>query len=279
MTKPMLAAESPVERMLDLAGDDRWAFQVKYNGHRVLFSIQGGIATVLNRKGEQYQHHDRFQRGPYPALFAGLPDCLLDGELLHNGTVWLFDLSHATGSVVGPADTFSQRYEVLADFYHSWNPPEDLFSLAPTETEHAAKLQLALTCMREGGEGIIARRLTGTYSPGRRSAHVIKLKFIHDADLVVASLRFEGRDNVVLVAYDDDGKAVEVGRASAHGKGVFAMGEVLTVRYNYMSGPTPDHPSGRLVGPRIICRRDDKAPAECLTSQLHYSTEVPVYEH
>ena len=50
-------------------------------------------------------------------------------------------------------------------------------------------------------------------------------------------------------------------------------GDVLVIRYNYMSA------DGRLVGPRIIGRRTDKAPRECTTGQLVYSTEVPVDEH
>lgn len=284
--KPMLADEMPVEAMVGLADDDGWAFQAKYNGHRVLFSVVDGGATVIGRNGQVYQHNATFRRGAWATAFGALPDCVLDGELLgvNDGgawTVWLFDLVHLESewADVTPSDTFSRRAEVLAELYRRWSPPSDLFGLAPTAVDKIGKLNLGLEQMRTGGEGVMARRLTGQYSPGRRSPQVVKLKFIHDADLVIDSLRFEGRNNVVLVAFDEHGHKIEVGRASANGKGQLAKDDVVVVRYNYMSKRTPSYPNGRLVGPRIITRRTDKEPAECTTAQLVYTDKEPVFEH
>jgi ATP-dependent DNA ligase len=200
----------------------------------------------------------------------------LDGELMPDGTMWVFDLVNMDrddNTQVLPSDPFTWRHRWLVDTFETWQPPSTMFRLAPTAFSYEAKLELALDCVRRATEGVIARKLTAPYRPGTRSTNMVKLKFIHDADLVVMSIGFEGRDNVVLGAYTPEGKLIEVGRASAHGKGAFAEDDVVVVRYNYMSR------DGRLVGPRIIRRRTDKPATECSTEQLFYTQEVPVYEH
>lgn len=281
--KPMLAPEKsePMTRLVELAEDPRWAFQVKYNGHRVLLQVTDGNLVVIGRDGQYSQHNELFAQR-HAAACRDLPDCVLDGELLPaTNEVWLFDivLLESAWAAITPSDVFSRRAEVLAELYGRWAPPAELFRLAPTALEHAEKAQMAMECLQTQAEGVMARKLSGLYAPGHRSPAILKIKFIYDADLVVKSIRFEGRDNVVLMAYDEAGEPVDVGRAASYGKGhlttdgEFHPGDVLVIRYNYMSA------DGRLVGPRIMSRRTDKAPAECTTAQLVYSTEVPVDEH
>lgn len=281
--KPMLAPEKsePMERLVDLAEDPAWAFQVKYNGHRVLLQVTDGNLVVIGRDG-QYSQHNALLEQRHAAACRDLPDCVLDGELLPaTNEVWLFDivLLDSVWANVTPSDVFSRRADVLAELYGRWSPAPALFRLAPTAVDHTAKVTMAMNCLQSHAEGVMARKLSGVYSPGRRSPVILKVKFVHDADLVVTSTRFEGRDNVVLMAYDENGEPVDVGRAASYGKGhltsdgEFHPDDVLVIRYNYMSA------DGRLVGPRIIGRRKDKAPRECTTAQLVYSTEVPVDEH
>lgn len=281
--KPMLASHRDPQDMVALAHDEAWAFQLKQNGDRVMLSVTDGKATVIGRDGQHSQHNGHFRLLPYSAPLAGLPDCVLDGELLDDGAVWLFDLVHLESewADITPADEFARRCEVLADLFRRHNlGSTGRFHLASTAIGTEAKLELALACIRDQEEGVIARRLDGVYSLGRRSTAILKLKFVFDADLVVDSVGFEGRDNVVLIAYDENGTGIPVGRASAHGKGSFAKGDVVVVRYNYLSRkPTKDCPFGRLVGPRIMGRRTDKPALSCTTEQLIYSDQEPVYEH
>jgi bifunctional non-homologous end joining protein LigD len=291
--KPMLAADTDVNRLVTtderrpgLDRDDAWCYQQKYNGDRVLVAITLGQVDVFGRDGQRSQWRHKFatraHQVAYRALAApdiGIHHVVLDGELMPDGTMVVFDVVHLEGgtpprlSAVQPSDPYRQRLRNLTELFDLWAPPDTMFRLAPTAVGTEAKLALALDCVRRHTEGVMARRLDSVYRPGVRSQHLLKLKFIHDADLVVMSIGFEGRDNVVLGAYTPDGTLIEVGRASAHGKGTFAKGDVLVVRYNYMSR------DGRLTGPRILRKRTDKRAAECTTDQLFYSQEVPVHEH
>lgn len=289
--KPMLAADGDVNRLVTtderrpgLDRDNAWCYQQKYNGDRVLVAITLGQVDVFGRDGQRSQWKHKFTTRAHQAAYAALAELgvymvVLDGELMPDGVMQVFDIVNLESgppprvpAVLG-SDPFRRRLRSLTGLFEQWAPPAGLFRLAPTAIGTEAKLELALDCVRRSTEGVIARRLDSTYQPGTRSTRMLKLKFIHDADLVVMEVGFEGRDNVVLAAYTPEGKLIEVGRASAHGKGSFAPGEVVVVRYNYMSR------DGRLVGPRILRKRTDKAAIECSTEQLFYSQEVPVYEH
>lgn len=290
--KPMLAADGDVNRLVTtderrpgFDRDDAWCYQQKYNGDRVLVAITLGQVDVFGRDGQRSQWKHKFATRAHQAAYATLADLgvhmvVLDGELItETGVMWVFDIVTLESgapprvpAVLG-SDPYRRRLRALTDLFEQWAPPETLFRLAPTAIGTVAKLELALDCVRRCTEGVIARKLDGTYQPGARSTRMLKLKFIHDADLVVMAIGFEGRDNVVLGAYTPEGKLIEVGRASAHGKGSFATDDVVVVRYNYMSR------DGRLVGPRILRKRTDKPAIECSTEQLFYSQEVPVYEH
>lgn len=292
--KPMLAADGDVNRLVTtderrpgFDRDDAWCYQQKYNGDRVLVAITLGQVDVFGRDGQRSQWRHKFTTRAHQAAYATLADLgvhmvVLDGELMPDGVMWVFDLFTLESgapprvpAVLG-SDPFRRRLRSLTELFDQWAPPESLFRLAPTAIGTVAKLELALDCVRRATEGVIARKLDGAYQPGARSTRMLKLKFIHDADLVVMAIGFEGRDNVVLGAYPTQwvsATPIEVGRASAHGKGPFAEGDVVVVRYNYMSR------DGRLVGPRILRKRTDKPAIECSTEQLFYSQEVPVYEH
>ena len=66
---PMLATAGP------LPEGDRWAFEVKWDGYRVLVAVEGGRTTLRSRRG-------RDVTADYPEVGLDLPDCLLDGELV-----------------------------------------------------------------------------------------------------------------------------------------------------------------------------------------------------
>jgi ATP-dependent DNA ligase len=310
--KPMLAADTDVNRLVTtderrpgLDRDDSWCYQQKYNGDRVLVALTLGQVDVFGRDGQRSQWQHKFTTRAHQAAYRALADLgvhhvVLDGELMPDGVMVVFDVVNIDRypapryAAILPTDPFRRRLRALTELFEQWAPPEAMFRLAPTAIGTEAKLALALDCVRRCTEGVMARRLDAPYRSGVRSQSLLKLKFIHDADLVVISVGFEGRDNVVLGAYQPgaapvevptevatalgiDGTAavepIEVGRASAHGKGSFAKGDVVVVRYNCMSR------DGRLVGPRIMRKRTDKPAAECSTEQLFYSQEVPVYEH
>lgn len=270
--RPMLASDAPTSHLVRYVEDQRFALEPKLDGHRVVVSIRQGAVFVGGRDGQLSQHafllSDRAHRAAYASLPGGTGATVdLDGELI-DGVLWVFDLPTWVGhgqdlATIVPGDPFRGRRQALEALFSRWEPDPALFRLAESATTHEAKARLALRIMREQGEGLMAKLLDGKYRVGGKSLDVVKLKFVNDADLVVVRLHHEGRDNAVLGAYQVGAdEPTVVGRASTLGKGPIEIDDVVVVRYRCLS------PAGKLVNPRIVSRRHDKAPGECLYDQI-----------
>lgn len=278
---PMLADEPADWRRLSQAAHDEalaarivryvmdadWALERKMDGHRAFVEVDGGVPTVIGKNGQASQHTARLRTPPYLAEFARFPNQraeVLDCELV-GGVLWVFDLvgdASRPANTPAPADQpLRLRRLDLSILFDVWTPLPDLFRLVPQATTTKAKADLARRCVDERWEGLVAKRLGSSYRPGRRCDDWIKLKPVHESDLVVMAVGFEERDNVVLGAYDGD-TLVEVGHASTHGKGEIGVDDVVVVRFaRYTDG-------GRLLFPRIQGRRTDKAAGDCTIDQL-----------
>lgn len=268
--KPMLADPADVNRLVAFVEDPHYALEPKLDGHRLLVSVHRGLVTVVNRDGERSQHTplltDEAHRAAYRSLPRGLDgNVVLDGELI-DGVLWVFDLPVCLDNGLYPVATstgFSHRRAVLEALFATWEPDPRLFRLVESATTQEDKARLALRIRREQGEGLMAKLLTGVYRAGGRSAQVLKLKFVTEADLVVIGLGYQSKDNAVLgVLFPNEQAPREIGRASTLGKGAIAIDDVVVVRYRHLSA------GGRLVNPRIIRRRTDKPMAECTADQL-----------
>jgi ATP-dependent DNA ligase len=149
-------------------------------------------------------------------------------------------------------------------------------------------------------EGVIAKRAESPYLPGERKT-MVKIKRVRTADCVVAAFRF-GKDegvvgSLILGMYDDAGELHIVGHTSGFG-GAKQKLELLSLLEPYRThergqgeksrwksdeelaweGLRPelvceigyDHVTGQRIrhGTKFLRWRDDKAPEECLLSQL-----------
>lgn len=268
---PMLAAEpdslknkTRTARTVALAAlivryvmDDGRGLEEKKDGHRALAEVTAGIPMVTGKDGQASQHTARLRNPPYLAEFARFPSAwdreVLDCELV-DGVLWVFDLADSSRPL------YQRRGDLLV-LFDVWEPDPALFRLVPQATTTQAKAEMALRCVAEGWEGLVAKDLASPYRPGLRSDAWVKLKDVNEADLEVMEVGFEGRDNVVLGAHDGD-ELVEVGHASTHGKGAIGVGDVVVVRFaRFTEG-------GRLLFPRIQRRRTDKAAEDCTIDQL-----------
>jgi len=149
-------------------------------------------------------------------------------------------------------------------------------------------------------EGVIAKRAESPYLPGERKT-MVKIKRVRTADCVVAAFRFGKEEGVVgsliLGLYDDAGELHIVGHTSGFG-GAKQKREMLSLLEPYRThehgqgeksrwksdeelaweGLRPelvceigyDHVTGQRIrhGTKFLRWRDDKAPKECLLSQL-----------
>lgn len=241
--------------------------QPKLDGHRVLLVVSGEV-RALNRKG------DRYTRGLPTWLEQDLltlcqaQTWVLDGELV-NGKMWLFDVLVAFG-----ADVTRQPYEFRLQLLTKLltNNTSEHLRQTPTAWTPEEKLDLVRTVLDQCGEGVIVKDLRGLYLPGKRVSVMLKAKFEKTADCVVMAVKVDGKDNMVLGLYKSDGTLIEVAHCTAlAGDGATIVpGMVVEVKYLYAVDPKKP----RLYQPTYPKIRTDKAPSECLLSQLQYSSRT-----
>jgi bifunctional non-homologous end joining protein LigD len=226
--KPMLA------RLGDLPSDDeRWAYEIKWDGVRAIGYAEGGRLRLESRNGRDITPR-------YPELrelgraLAGR-EAVLDGEVVafdDNGRPSFQKLQgrmhltseHAVRRLAGSDPVAYLIFDLL------WLDGHSLIDL-PYLERRARLMELGLNADRwrtpahhvgdgaalleasraQGLEGIIAKRTDCPYAPGRRSPTWVKVKNKRRADVVIGGwLPGEGRraerfGALVVGFYDDDG--------------------------------------------------------------------------
>jgi len=239
--RPMLATAADSVKGLPADGS-RWAYEVKWDGMRVLVDIHDGVVQLHSRS-------ERDITVSFPELSAlGHPDVLLDGEIvvLADGIpsfAALADRIHireprraAALAVRAPATLIAfdvlrlygvdltsrpwqERREALERLALSGSGPwqrspvhEDLHSLLSATEEH-------------GLEGVVAKRRDSVYRPGVRNSDWFKLAHRRTQSAVIGGWRPEindaGRIGALLIGVWDDGRLRFAGRV---GSGLVAAG-------------------------------------------------------
>lgn len=275
--RPMLASVQPAQVVSSAMESGDWYAQFKYDGDRVAVEVLDGQIRVLNRQGQaKTRNVGTAQLAAFTALHSGR--WVFDGEVVGR-TLVLFDLAAATDGAqtwVREDSPFTDRYAALAAIADILGIPaaEEAGStvpvvLAPLARTETGKADFLATAHDEQREGIILRHRHGSYEPGRRSTTLVKHKLIKDADCVISALH-PVKQSADLAVYDENGQLVQVGSASTIGKdaragaGGVAVGQVWVVTFLYVTDP--NHP--RMIQPRLVSRRDDKAADECSLAQF-----------
>lgn len=267
--RPMLAEEVDATASIPrYAADERFIFEPKLDGHRVMLVVDGGKVTAVGRNGQASQHAPRFNDRRHAADMAKLAKmgkAVLDGELVGD-KFWIFDMPSlewqgGIAMVFDAGEPWRIRRRALGLLFGVWSPNPDLIGLVTYAEGEEAKLAMAKDLLERNCEGVIIKNTDAPYRWGRRCSDTLKAKFVHEADLVVTGLAHQGKDNAVLSAIKD-GQLVEVGRCSTIGKGTVNIGDVVCVRYLYLGA------GNRIVQPRLMSVRTDKAASECTYDQL-----------
>jgi bifunctional non-homologous end joining protein LigD len=190
------------------AGDDGWAYEIKWDGIRAVAYSEGGRVRALSRTGKDIT-------ALFPELREvgerlGTRPAVLDGELIALGpdgqpsfgrlqqrlhrtgraemarrirdfpvSYIIFDVLHLDGRpLLGlPYDERRQHLEPLG---------LSGGSLATGDAFRGVRGADVLAAVRERGlEGIIAKRRDSPYRPGRRSGEWVKVKVINTQDVVI----------------------------------------------------------------------------------------------
>jgi hypothetical protein len=257
--KPMLCSSVDLSAVDELIESTDWYGQQKLDGDRLLIHVKDGEVRALNREGE-------IRRNMVPAKvlreFAFDGEWYFDGELMDDGTLWLFDLPFANGHVTGE-HPLSFRVEVLERLFASWQP-SPCIRLLTTVRHASAKRELFCHLRHALFEGMVFKRADGLYRSGKRSQSMLKAKFTSTVDAVVTAVRPEGRENCLLGLFDN-GTMVPIGSVSLVGRPAVSPGDVVEVRYLYAGT------NRSLVQPVMLRRRHDKSAAECTVDQLVFT--------
>lgn len=214
-----------------------WQFEPKWDGFRCLAFIRNGAVALQSKAGKPLERY-------FPevaAALAGLPDAVLDGELLipvgpdlsfealqmrlhpaesrirrlaaeTPARLMLFDVLHLESRSLIDRP-LAERREALEQFHARHRSPD--LRLSPMTTDRTiAERWLAGT----GGalDGVVAKRRDLPYLPGERA--MVKVKRLRTADCVVGGFRYAtGKPEVgslLLGLHDEAGLLHHVGFTS-----------------------------------------------------------------
>jgi bifunctional non-homologous end joining protein LigD len=204
----MLATPADPERGLPADGAE-WAYEVKWDGMRVLADIAEGEITLRSRTGR-----DVLVAFPeFEPLARAHPDVLLDGEIvvLHRGVpsfAALADRMHvrearraAQLAAKAPAtliafdalrmygvDLTGRTWQERREALERLGPSGDAWQLSPV---YADRDSLVAATVEQGLEGVVAKRRGSRYHPGVRSPDWVKLAHKHVQTCVVGGWRPE----------------------------------------------------------------------------------------
>jgi bifunctional non-homologous end joining protein LigD len=187
--RPMLAVAATE---LPVHGD--WVYEVKWDGYRVIAAVEGGEVTLRSRNGNDLTARFAQVARALPGALRSA-DCVLDGEvcaldedgrprfslLQHGGgalAMYAFDLLVLDGRDV-TALPLGERKELLAETLIAG----ETIRLSVAFDDGPA---LFAQARAHGLEGVVAKRPSSRYLPGRRSEAWVKVKTQQRQELVIA---------------------------------------------------------------------------------------------
>ena len=204
LVRPMLATAGalPAER-----DDERYGYELKWDGVRAMVYVQGGRARALSR-------NDRDVTASYPELRAmaaslGTRQLVLDGEVVALDEVGRpsFGVLQSRMHVTKPADVRRLAAQVPVTFlafdvvhldgrdptalpYVERRALLDALELSgpawqTTPWFRGGGRQVLAASVQQGLEGVVAKRLDSPYQPGRRSEAWIKVKNLRTQEVVI----------------------------------------------------------------------------------------------
>lgn len=240
MSPPDDPSETPIPTdlapMLAVAGDlpaddDRWGFEMKWDGMRVLAFVEGGRVRLTSRRGNDVTERFPELRGLGEAM--GARAAVLDGEVvafddagrprferlqprIHVSSpakarqlaaenpvaLMLFDVLWFEGHLV-IARPYTERRQLLEGLALSgpgWQIPPTTYGGGERVRQTATELGL---------EGVVAKRADSPYRPGERSDAWRKVKVTAGQELVVGGWlpgngHLAGRLGSLLVGYHEE---------------------------------------------------------------------------
>lgn len=209
-----------------LPAGGEWLYEAKFDGYRAMVIKDGAAVTILSRKGNDLT-------SDYPlvqAAIAALPAsrAVIDGEIVAfdqegrpsfqqlqhrtaRGTAirfFAFDLLYLNGSDLKEAPLEARRQKLEQLLRKSGVEFSQELPGTPEQVIHAVA--------EVGLEGVVAKRRTSRYEPGKRSGAWQKLKLQHHQEFVIGGYKPENRTfQSLVVGYYDNQSLRFAGRVRA----------------------------------------------------------------
>jgi bifunctional non-homologous end joining protein LigD len=202
-----------------------WEYEIKFDGYRALGIHGGGRVRLMSRNGNDFSA--RFP-STANALWKLPDDTIVDGEIValdetgrpsfnvlqnynHSLTplqFYAFDLLHLAGENLRdrPLD---ERRELL----RVQVMPHMSDEVRLSESLEASAAEVVAAVKQRGLEGVIAKRRTSLYEPGRRSGAWVKMRINKGQELVIGGYVPAGKNfDSLIVGYYEGNNLVYVAR-------------------------------------------------------------------
>ena len=257
--KAELLTNISVKEAARFIANDQYGMQPKYDGVRRAIDINGAGAVAFNKLGDPVPLSSELRE-----QFASVTDIQVDGEQVGN-ILYLFDILRADGQDLSDW-SYRDRWQVLESLAGYFSP--SVIQVSPLVTGEA-KQHAFEQAQREFAEGVVFKRLSAGYRPGRNGQH-FKCKFVATATVRVAAKTAqeerEGKNSLALEMMNAAGNWVRVGHCSMNGKGVHPpVGGYVEVRYLY---GVKSSKKLSLVQCVYLMTREDVTDDDCSTQQI-----------
>lgn len=244
--------------------DPEYWMQDKRDGHRrMLQKLADGAIIGVNRRGLAV---------PLPAPLYGeltglaLETYVLDGEIEGDRLV-VFDILHADGDLrsVPYRDRFDRLLQELSRIAVASKHRLEHILPVPTWRTRAEKEAGLQELYAAKAEGVVFKRASAAYAPGRSGSHV-KFKFTATCSARVRTVN--RKRSVGLELLDEHGRWIGIGNVSVSARhDIPQVGSLVEVRYLYAT-------AGRqLYQPVYLGLRDDIGESDCNLSQLKFKKD------
>jgi ATP-dependent DNA ligase len=283
-----LPLQPPVSPMLatlarSVPQGEGWLFEPKWDGFRcIVFRDQHDIELTSRNE----RPFTRYFPELIEPLLRALPDrCVVDGEIvvpsgsgdgldfdallqrIHPAESRVRRLAAETPASFVAFDLLALGDDVVMDrplderrgLLASAVTEDDVVHLTPASTDRAVALEWFEQFEGAGLDGVVAKRLDGTYTPGKRT--LVKVKHERTAECAVAGYRVHadgrGVGSLLLGLFDDGGTLHHVGVAASFtaARRAELLGEMESLTHDALAGhpwrewaDAAAHSTGRMPG-------------------------------
>jgi len=216
---PMLPSPISPAELEALIADDGWAFQEKHDGENRILVIDTEGTKGVNRRGLFCSMRAEWDASE----IAGAKRTVIAGEDMGDHFV-AFDVAEIDGNDISSYD-LTARQNLLTKLVDGI----DWIKVTPTAMDKSSKRDMLSRIEAEGGEGIVAKRLSTPFEGGRSLDH-LKMKFQESATFEV--IRVNDQRSVGLGLYGEGGNLEDLGNVTIPANhDIPAAGDLVEVEY------------------------------------------------